>query len=610
MKPIVRISCGICLVLSSCASATTRPSYFNRFMHYLSWSKQLPNTPSPEFLEFISGDAPLSQKLREKWLYHLAKNKNWKTYTQYYQPSDDVSLQCYQQFARHTQHQSVIHEAEKIWLTGKSLPPACNALFNTLSREKKLTRTLILKRVNLALEKRNIGLAKYLIARAAFPNADERRTLDLIQRNPTHIATLNPSNLHGNYYLYGLKRLVSSNPKRAIELWHNPKTQKILSKAQQQDFLSHLALYRALRNKPDAYTWFLKVNPSAYTESLIEWQIRFAIKNQQWTHVKTLIEHSNQKTEDGWQYWLARAEAALGNQSDANAIYQTLAPGRHYYGFLASQHLKQPLKFEAERASPESELLRAYAPITENIKQLYTHHKRLEASRMANDFASELPKDQKSAFVAWLARSLHWTGKSVYLSGDKQLHDQVSLRFPIAHAASIKQYATRYHIPEALVYAVIRQESAFRKDVISPVGAYGLMQLMPKTAQQIARKKQIPYRGTRDLLIPDKNIHLGVAYLNELAKQYDNNPVLMIAAYNAGPRQVNHWLKASPIHTIDSWIECLSWGETRNYLKSVMAFYAVYQYRLNTHQLANLDIFFKQNIKYSHPRKDSQKANQ
>jgi soluble lytic murein transglycosylase len=609
MNQIIRTTCIISLVLSSCASASPRPSYFNRFMHYLAWSKQLPTTPSPAFLAFISGDEPLSEKLREKWLYSLAKDKNWKTYTQYYQPTDNISLQCYQQFARHEQHQSVIHEAEKIWLTGKSLPPACDALFNALSREKKLTRTLMLKRVNLALENRNPNLAKYLIARAGFPNTDEKRTLDLIQRQPTRIAALNASNLHGNYYLYGLKRLVASNPKRAIELWYTPKTKKILSKAQQQDFLSHLALYRALRNKPDAYAWFLKITPNAYSESLIEWQIRFAIRNQQWAHVKTLIQHSTKQEESAWQYWLARAEAGLGHPAAARTIYQTLAESRHYYGFLASHHLKQAFAFESEAASHENVLPAAYAPITENIKDLYVHHKHLEASRMANDFASELPKSQKSAFVAWLARSLHWTGKSVYLSGDKQLHNQIKLRFPVAHQASIKKYAALYHIPEALIYAVIRQESAFRQDVVSPVGAYGLMQIMPKTAKQIARKKQIPYRGTRDLSIPDKNIQIGVAYLGELAKQYDHNPVLMIAAYNAGPRQVNHWLKAYPIDSLDSWIDCLSWGETRNYLKSVMAFYAVYQYRLNSHKSANLDIFFHQDIKYSHRHKDFAKAN-
>ncbi len=573
------------------------PNYLNRSMDYLTWSKKLPATPTPDFLAFINSEAPLSQKLREKWLYQLAKQSNWQMYTEHYQDSKDINLQCYQQFARYQQQENITEAAQKIWLTGESLPAACDKLFTVLIRENIIPHPLILERVQLALEKRNISLAKYLIGHAELPTPYEKRTLELIQKKPSRIASLSPSKLHSSYYLYGLKRLVLSNPKRAMALWETPKTQNILSTTQKQDFLSHLALYQAIRNKADAYQWFHQIKPTAYTESLIDWQIRFALRHHAWARVKALIELSSKKEESAWQYWLARAEVELGHQDAGHDIYQALAKKRHYYGFLASTRLKQALAFQGEEASNPSLILDEYQPITENIQTLYQNHQHLEASRMANDFASELPKSKKSAFIAWLARTLHWTGKSVYLSGDKALSNQLSLRFPLAHQDSIKHHAKHYDIPEALVYAVIRQESAFRHDVISPVGAHGLMQLMPKTAQHIARQKHITYHNKKDLFVPDKNIRLGVAYLNHLAKRFDNNPLLMVSAYNAGPHQVNRWLKSHPIdaEAIDIWIETLPWGETRNYLKSVMAFYAVYQYRLN--QNASLAVFMQQDIK-------------
>ncbi len=610
MNTFFRLLCGVSLALATCANTTVQPSYLNRFTDYLTWSKHLPEKPSPAFLEFIDGNAPLSRKLREKWLYALAKNNDWSTYAEHYQESKDINLQCYEVFALYQQQKDVLDAAKKIWLTGENLPSACDKLFSALIDNHIISNDLILERVELVLEKRNVALAKYLVAHANLANPHEKRTLELIQKQPTRISSLSPSRLHSNYYLYGLKRLISSNPKRAIALWEEIKTKQLLSDEQKQAFLAHLALYQAIRNKPDSYVWFSKVNPDAYNETLIDWQIRFALRNHEWERVKTLIELSSKKEDPAWQYWLARAEIALGNQAEGEAIYQELAKTRHYYGFLASTHLKQPLNFQQENASHTEALLEEYHSIIEEIKTLYNNHQHLQASRMANDFASELPKDKKSAFISWIAHNLHWTGKSVYLSGDDELSNQLTLRFPLAHQKSIQQYARQYQIPEALVYAIIRQESAFRHDVTSPVGAHGLMQLMPKTAKHMARQKRISYRNTKDLFVPDKNIQLGVAYLNHLAKRFDNNPLLMVAAYNAGPQQVNRWLKTHPIQAeeIDIWIETLPWGETRNYLKAVMAFYAVYQHRLN--QKAGLTAFMKQNINHNSPNKGYKTASQ
>ena len=580
-------------------------------MDYLSYSKALPDTPTPDFLAFIDSNEPLSKKLREKWLYTLAKEKSWTMYHAHYQPSKDISLQCYDVFARYTLGENVTASAKTIWLTGKSLPDACTPLFKALIEKNIITNTLILERVALTLEKRNIALAKYLVTQAHLSSPSEKRTLELIQRQPLRIASLSPSKLHSNYYLYGLKKLVASNPKRAISVFETAKTQNMLNDTQKQDFLAHLALYQAIRNKPDASNWFKQLNPESYTESLLAWQIRFAIRNHDWAQVKALIEHSSEQDEMAWQYWLARAEIALGNKAVGQAIYQNLATKRHYYGFLASTQLHQALSFEAEPESDMDALLAAYEPVMSRIESLYHNHRRLEASRMANDFASELPKVNKSAFIAWLHQKLHWTGKSVYLSGDEALQHQLSLRFPLAHHQSVTQHAANYHLPKALIYAVIRQESAFRQDVISPVGAHGLMQLMPKTAKHVARQTGIRYTNRHALFIPDKNIQLGTAYLKQLATRFNHNPILMIAAYNAGPHQVNRWIKQHPIEAdaIDIWIETLPFGETRHYLKSVIAFYAVYQYRLE--EAPSLNVFMQQNLKLHRPaHKGSFSANQ
>jgi soluble lytic murein transglycosylase len=210
----------------------------------------------------------------------------------------------------------------------------------------------------------------------------------------------------------------------------------------------------------------------------------------------------------------------------------------------------------------------------------YRSHQTLQASRLVNDFVSELPKEDRSALAYWLAHDLQWHAQSVYLSHHDELSHQLSLRFPLAYQKTITSHAKNTNIPAPLIYAIIRQESTFHEDATSTAGARGLMQLMPGTALAVSKMKKILYTDKNQLYLPPNNIAIGVAYLQELAKRFDRHPVLMVAAYNAGPKQTLSWLKNNPNSDIDLWIETLPWSETRNYLKNVVSFYAVYQYRM------------------------------
>ena len=115
------------------------------------------------------------------------------------------------------------------------------------------------------------------------------------------------------------------------------------------------------------------------------------------------------------------------------------------------------------------------------------------------------------------------------------------------------------------------------------------MQIMPNTAALVSKKVKIPYHNKDELFLWQKNIIIGIACLKTLAQHFANHPVLMAAAYNAGPRQVNYWLKNYPLKQMDIWIETLPWYETRNYLKNIIAFYTVYQYLMgNKLDFANI----------------------
>ncbi len=590
-KKITWIILGLCLNIA--AFATSGQAYLHKFMQYRQWSEHLPRVPDQIFLSFINGSTPLSKKLREKWLYQLAYDKNWKSFSRYYQPSTDTGLQCYSQMALYLQgqQQQAIPAAKKLWLSGESQPKACDKLFALLLKDHAFDTKLIQQRMVLALENRNLSLAIYLLRQYSPPRISEINLLTSISQNPKRIAQIGTSALHSEFYLFGLKQMITKDFKQALPYWQLAKNRRILSYSQQQSFLAHVALYKAMRNQPDATEWFAKVDPAFYNDTLLGWEIRYALKSKQWKRVEHIIHQAKDKETPCWQYWLARALEGQGKKENARVIYQNLAKTRNYYGFLASLRLKTALSFENERVVTNKKILQPYRSITNQIHALYHSKQTLQASQLINDFMSELPKDDQSALVNWLATDLQWHGKSVYLSSNEQLNNQLSLRFPLVYQNTVKMNAKNYQVPKEFIYAIIRQESGFRDDVVSSAGAHGLMQIMPATAKAISKQAKIAYADKKQLFSSQKNIQIGTAYLQQLAKHFHQHPILIAAAYNAGPRQASYWLKNHPPEEIDIWIETLPWQETRNYLKNVVAFYAVYQYRMQ--QKSDLSSFMR-----------------
>ncbi|MEM6781336.1 MAG: lytic transglycosylase domain-containing protein [Pseudomonadota bacterium] len=132
------------------------------------------------------------------------------------------------------------------------------------------------------------------------------------------------------------------------------------------------------------------------------------------------------------------------------------------------------------------------------------------------------------------------------------------------------------------MHAIMRQESRFETDAVSHAGALGLMQLMPATAKNTARKLGIQHRKSWLTQRPPHNIQLGSAYLREMLDRYDQNYAMAAAAYNAGPGRVDTWIevygdpRSRSVDMID-WIESIPIYETRNYVQRVLE--AVYVYR-------------------------------
>jgi len=154
------------------------------------------------------------------------------------------------------------------------------------------------------------------------------------------------------------------------------------------------------------------------------------------------------------------------------------------------------------------------------------------------------------------------------------------IQYPLAPEFLADCDRRRSGIDPLVLLAVIRQESRFQSDVVSSAGAVGLMQLMPRTAAEVARKEKMPKPGRKELLRPPVNIRLGAAYLSRLVNGYGGDYFRAVAAYNAGEAAVERWWKRSNGDHA-AFLEEVNYKETRFYLRRVflnlLQYYRIYR---------------------------------
>ena len=151
-----------------------------------------------------------------------------------------------------------------------------------------------------------------------------------------------------------------------------------------------------------------------------------------------------------------------------------------------------------------------------------------------------------------------------------------SVAYPTGLIPTIKAQGINGIVDPFLVAAIIREESQYDWRAVSRVGAIGLMQVMPATANAVAQRHHLPSVGREDLFDQETNIRLGVRYVEQLIGQFSGNMVQTIAAYNAGPIVVENWVTAHRGRSEDEFVELIPFQETRHYVKRVLRSYKEY----------------------------------
>ncbi|MEI6305763.1 MAG: transglycosylase SLT domain-containing protein, partial [Deltaproteobacteria bacterium] len=282
-------------------------------------------------------------------------------------------------------------------------------------------------------------------------------------------------------------------------------------------------------------------------------------------------------------YWLARTLESSGS-SDAANWYRTLQDD-YPSGFYATWHREQRgLKDQRESLGRRNALAELPQISGFEKSRLLASLGMLEESRNEITAARKKLGEKNAPFPGmarlYLENSDYGSAINLFLQNRPVKWDSVSLPlwtagYPLVFNETVSRYSSSNQLSEAMVFALIRAESAFSPAVRSHAGAVGLMQLMPDTAKATAREKGIfnPLR----LTIPEYNIKLGTKHLRELLKGYDGDAIYAIAAYNAGAAAVERWRKNMKGLKKDEFIENIPYQETRDYVKKVYASAAIYR---------------------------------
>jgi soluble lytic murein transglycosylase len=282
-------------------------------------------------------------------------------------------------------------------------------------------------------------------------------------------------------------------------------------------------------------------------------------------------------------FWAARAALRGGKRDLANAYYTQAAEFYdQFHGQLAAEQIGRKITIPPEYATVEisgsersafdrSEVVRA-------AEYLGRTGQWQDQTRFVRTLAARASTPSDHALAAELSKKLNRPDLAVLIgrsAREKGLPGYVRFSFPTIRVPD------EHMASWTIIHAITRQESQFDQQAQSKVGARGLMQLMPGTARMTAQAAGVTYDLSSLTLDPQHNMRLGATYFGQLMTRFDGSYILSVAAYNAGPGNVNKWIAANgdprqPGVDPLRWIENIPFTETRGYVQRVLENYVVY----------------------------------
>lgn len=511
-------------------------------------------------------------------------------YRSFYQGLDDAKLDCLALRAEIAAGRGarVVIRAKDLWLVGRSQVRECDPVFAFLNESGRLSDLDYRKRYALAIEAREFSLARWLGKSIDDAHVDNARLWLAAQSDPeqflrSRISKRANRDVRGQL-AYAAERLTYRDPELAHVLWSAVRKHYPFAEEQRLATERHIALWTARDNLAGAYALLESLPAAAQDEEVLRWRARASLREQLWTRLLSDIGAMppEERTTEEWRYWRAIALVRSGQVNAGIAALALLANERSYYGFLAADELGRDYALEDATLERDVAIMAELErrPDIRRARELFFVGLDSRGRSEWDAATSYLPHEQQVQ-ASLLADDWGWHSRAIATVAKVGEYDDLSLRYPLPFRTAFEEHATSASISPTWAYGIARSESLFMTDIRSSAGAIGLMQLMPATGKQVARDIKLPYRGIDTLTDPLANIRLGTAYLGQMARRFDGNPVLATAAYNAGPHRVDAWMPAEGSVDARVWIENIPFNETRSYVRRVLAADAIFHWRLH-----------------------------
>ncbi|NOH69844.1 murein transglycosylase [Vibrio pectenicida] len=530
---------------------------------------------------------PFSGRIRAPYIDSLAHRKQWKKLNEFQtvEPRGET-YQCHYYFALYKtgNREKAFAGAEKLWLSGESISDACDALFSVWDKSGARSDRHILERMHLVFEARNSLLMNYLRKQLRTNKAKKQaKEMKALYNRPEQVLNFAFDHPDSNWYrsltAMALKKLARKDIKKAFSVFEQVVSAQNMS-ADEVQILADFISFRLINTESLLQErWRDKKIATSTNYKLIERRIRLAIQDADWKGITKWIAllPDNKKNSLRWQYWLGRSELAKGEMKEGVQRLERIVGQRNFYSVAAAKEIKQSINYPISTISFQQDTVKPFREALIRIEELITREK-IAVAKNEWQWLLDRANDTQKEMLAAYAASKQWSHLSVKASIQAKMWDNIELRFPVAHQWWFDFYGQKHSIDPITLMSLARQESALDVLARSPVGARGIMQIMPSTAKYTARKYQLMYRSSKDLYEVGKNIEIGSHYLKGLLERYDNNRVFAFAAYNAGPHRVKTWRKRTQ-GRLDAYafIEAIPFKETRGYVQNILMFETYYR---------------------------------
>jgi soluble lytic murein transglycosylase len=547
---------------------------------YWRMSLRLEDAPRAEVREFLSAhaDGYVAERLRGEWLRVLGRRGEWAEFEREAAAygEDDLEVRCYGWVRRlETGDDSAFAEARAMWFEPRELPEGCERLADTMVTRGRLSITDIWKRVRLLFEAGQITAAKSTLGWLQKDESPDERALAEAARRPKRYLQSLPVTLERRptrevAVLAGI-RYAREDPEAAAEALLGRLGER-LPEREAKYLWGRVALEGARQHHPDALAWYARAGDTRLDDDQLAWKVRAALRVGEWPTVRAAIEalSPEERHIPTWTYWYGRALAAAGDEAGARAHFLRIADAPEFYGLLASEELgASPLPRE-NYAPSEDELDAARSdPGLARALELIRLGLRNEGVKEWQ-FTIRYYDDPRLIAAAELARRAEVYDRAIHTADRTVNLHNFALRYPVPYRDLFGEYAKNHGLDEAWVLGLVRQESRFVSEARSSAGAAGLMQVMPRTARFVASRIGMRNYRAKNVAEVQTNLNLGTGYLRMVLDQL-GHPVLASAAYNAGPGRAKRW--RDPERSLEGAIyaETIPFGETRRYVKKVMA---------------------------------------